>query len=280
MRPELLAGTLLLTLSATTAQALEYRRGGSSHSKPHPFQRVMPAPVVFPAFHEAVRDNPAALRQDEAWSFQAMGGPNFSNSRHPIQGGAAWANGKFGVGAWADSRVGDSSSLDEMTLGFSAGTGAFSGGASVSLYDLAFNPMFTVGMLFGSTLGSHGAFSVHRMGSPFDNAYARLGYGYLNPEAFNFEIFAETPPFLTLPQGVFRLGMAAALFIDSWSIGFQASYGFNPAAGFTPGGSPGENAMRFSVGASKWLGQHFNFQLRFNEDLSLMAGFTLAFFSL
>jgi hypothetical protein len=269
--------TLLITLIwavPSTWAAYESRRDSSGG----PYARIMPAPLVFPALHETVRDNPAALRQDKTWSFQTMGSPNFSTARHGLDGGAAWANGMFGVGYLVETTVGEINDLDDMTLGFSSGVGVFSGGVSLSISDFARpDPRVTVGFLFGSTRGSHGAIGLYELGDPIDAAFVRLGYGYLNEGAFNFELFAESPPFGQLPQGVFRLGMATALYIDAWSIGFSASYGFNPAAGFTPGGSPGSNAMRFSIGASKWLSDITNLQFRFSEDLSLSVGFTLAF---
>jgi hypothetical protein len=274
---------LFAMLLVISAPALAYERRNQDFrqsSAGGPFARIMPAPLVFPAFHESVRDNPAALRQDQAWSFQALGSPNFSTSRHGLNGSAAWANGTFGVGYLVETTLGDVNALNDMTLGFSSGVGLFSGGISISMSDFAQpDPRVTVGFLLGSGRGSYGAFGIYEIGDPISASYARIGYGYLNDGAFNFELFAESPPFVQLPQGVFRLGMATALFIDSWSIGFSASYGFNPAAGFTPGGSPGANAMRFSIGASKWLSRLVNLQMRFSEDLSLSIGLTIAFAS-
>ncbi len=158
-----------------------------------PFTRIMPAPIVFPAYHESVRDNPAALRQDLAWSFQTLGSPNFSNSRHGIDGGAAWSNGIFGVGTFVESTVGPVTTLDDITLGLSSGIGVFSGGASIAMRDFTtFEPQFTVGLLLGRGNGSYGGLAVYKIGIPMTDSYSRLGYGYLNEGAFNFELFMES----------------------------------------------------------------------------------------
>ncbi len=245
-----------------------------------PYARILPAPLVFPAFHEAVRDNPAPLRLDQALSFQSLVNPSFGGNPHGIDVGAAYANGTFGAGLLTETLIGNVSPIKDITLGFSVGTGLFSTGLSISMNDFtAFTPRFTLGLLLGNGLGSHFGVALYELSETMTGAFLRMGYGYLNEGNFNIELFVETPPTATFSGGIFRVGAANAVFIDQWSIGFLTTYGITPAGGFTPGGSAGSSGLEFQIGISKWLSELANLQLRLSADLSATIGLTFAWAS-
>jgi hypothetical protein len=271
-----------IVLLAITLQCLNlpFAFGGAGEnagSESFPYRRLMPDPVVLPAFHDTIRDNPAALRREEAIGGQALFTPSFgSYGYHELDTGFAWANGKMGAGLLFEANLGNPSSMDGLTAGISGGKKAFSIGASFRIQTFSpFNFSGHLGMLFGKDEGSQFAIVAKDIGPQILGSHLSLGYGFIRPDAFNFGFFLEMPAWNSLSSGIFTVGAASTIYMNRWTFGVLATYGI--AVGSVTSASGGySTGINAEVGFSKWMGDHFNLMIRLNSSLTATLGLTLA----